>query len=231
MSRFLVLIIVVLVGLLLLAVGLNSGTSWDGDDTAHLVYTGMWAVLLGSGILASRRNLGEAARQLGMWALITVVLVAAYVYRQDAQSFASRMTAGLIPGRAMTSTDANGVNTVTLYRGRNGHFQAQATVNGTTIPMMVDTGASTIALTFEDAKALGLDPASLSFTAQVMTANGPALMANVTLPEIEIGGIRRSNVRAGVAEAGKLSESLLGMSFLGSLSSFSFSGEELTLKD
>lgn len=231
MSRFLVLIIVVLVGLLLLAVGLNSGTSWDGDDTAHLVYTAMWAVLLGSGILASRRNLGEAARQLGVWALITVVLVAAYVYRQDAQSFASRMTAGLIPGRAMTSTDANGVNTVTLYRGRNGHFQAQATVNGITIPMMVDTGATTIALTFEDAKALGLDPAGLSFTAQVMTANGPALMANVTLPEIEIGGIRRSNVRAGVAEAGKLSESLLGMSFLGSLSSFSFSGEELTLKD
>ena len=53
----------------------------------------------------------------------------------------------------------------------------------------------------------------------------------MTLPEIEVAGIRRTNVAAGVAEQGKLGGSLLGMNFLSSLKSFSFSGQEMTLQD
>jgi len=232
MSRILIIAIVVLTGLFLVTVGFSDNTSrLDGDDAARLLYYGMWAALLGSGILASQRNLGEAARNLGLWALIIVVLSSVYVFKDDAQNFASRLTAGLIPGRSATIIDASGRRSTILYMGQNGHYQADATINGVTIPMMIDTGATTIALSFEDADRLGLNPGGLNFTGTVMTANGPARTAYVTLPEIEIGGIRRTNIAAGVAERGKLSGSLLGMNFLSSLKSFSFSGNEMTLQD
>jgi aspartyl protease family protein len=210
---------------------MSGGSRLDGGDPARLVYYVMLALLIGSGVLASQRNLGEAARNLGIWALITVVLAAVFIFKDDAQNFASRLTAGLIPGRAATITDAEGRKSAILSMGQNGHYQVDATVDGVTVPMMIDTGATTIALTYEDADRLGLNPASLNFNATVMTANGPARTAYVTLPEIEVAGIRRTNVAAGVAEQGKLGGSLLGMNFLSSLKSFSFSGNEMTLQD
>jgi aspartyl protease family protein len=231
MSRILIAAIVILVGLLLITVGFSNSSRVDGDDAMHMVYYAMWGALVGAGLLASQRNLGEAARNLGIWLLIGVVLSAVYVFRTDAQNFASRLTAGLIPGRAAMITDQNGFKTAVLYMGQNGHYQAEGTINGVTIPMMVDTGATTIALSFEDAERLGLNPDGMDFAFTVLTANGPARTAYVTLPEIEVAGIKRTNVRAGIAERGKLSESLLGMNFLSSLSSFTISGDEMKLQD
>ena len=231
MSRFLIAAVVILVGLLLIAAGTGAGSRLDGDDAMRMLYYSMWGALVGGGILASQRNWGEAARNLGIWILIAVVLSAVYVFRTDAQNFASRLTAGLIPGRAAVSTDQSGFKTAILYMGQNGHYQAEATVNGVTVPMMVDTGATTIALSFEDAERIGLNPDGMDFAYTVMTANGPARSAYVTLPEIEVAGIKRTNIRAGVAERGKLGESLLGMNFLSSLTSFTIAGDEMKLQD
>lgn len=229
-----VLVYVIIALLCLVVIGLLTGGSiadLGGDDAPRMFYLVVLLLLVGSGIFAARRNWGETARNVGIWALIALAFVAVYVYRNDAQDFASRITAGLIPGRAATIIDDNGFNTVVLYQAQNGHYQADMTVNGQTIPTMVDTGASTIALSYEDAEKLGLNPETLDFSSIVNTANGPARTAYVTLPEIEIGGIKRSNIRAGIAERGKLGQSLLGMNFLGSLTSFTFSGEELRLRD
>jgi aspartyl protease family protein len=232
MSRILIVAIVILAGLFLITVGVSSGGSrLDSDDAPYMLYYVMWASLLGGGILASQRNLGHSARQLGIWVLIFAVLSSVYVFKDDAQNFVSRLTAGLIPGRSATIIDASGRRSAILYMGQNGHYQADATVNGVMIPMLIDTGATTIALSYEDAERLGLNPDSLNFTGMVMTANGPARTAYVTLPEIEVAGIRRTNVAAGIAERGKLKGSLLGMNFLSSLKSFSFSGNEMTLQD
>lgn len=231
MQRILIGIIFVLVVLLLLKAGVADGMGFDDGDSMRLVYFGMLAVLIGSGILASQRSFGQAARNLGLWALIILALVTAYLYRGDVQDVASRVTAGLVPGRAATVTDENGFNTVVLYRAQNGHYQADAQIGGQMVSMMVDTGASTIALSYDDAEKIGLNPSNLDFSSTVMTANGPARTAYVTLPQISIGGIERTNVRAGIAERGKLEQSLLGMNFLGTLSSFAFSGDELKLRD
>jgi aspartyl protease family protein len=231
MSRILIVAIVILAGLFLITVGFSNAGRLDADDAPYMLYYVMWASLLGGGILASQRNLGQSVRQLGIWVLIFAVLSSVYVFKDDAQNFASRLTAGLIPGRSATIIDASGRRSTILYMGQNGHYQADVTVNGVSIPMMIDTGATTIALSYEDADRLGLDPGSLNFTGTVMTANGPARTAYVTLPEIEVGGIRRTNLAAGIAERGKLGGSLLGMNFLSSLKSFSFSGNEMVLQD
>lgn len=226
--RIVILAVIVLVALFLFTVGARPE---DSDGPMRALYYGMLVMLIGSGALAMQRNLGEAARNLGIWTLIVVVLSAVFVFKDDAQNFASRLTAGLVPGRAAVVTDAQGRKSAVLYMGQNGHYQVDATVNGVSVPMMVDTGATTIALSYEDADRLGLNPASLNFTSMVMTANGPARTAYVNLPEVEVAGIRRTNVEAGIAERGKLGGSLLGMNFLSQLKSFSFSGNEMRLED
>jgi aspartyl protease family protein len=231
MQRILIGVIILLAGLLLFMAFQSGGRNVEGDDIGYFLRYVLFAALLGSGVLASRRNWGQAVQHLGIWALIILGLATAYIYRDDAQQIASRVTAGLIPGRAITQVDENGFNTVVLYKAQGGHYLADTLVDGSPITMMVDTGATTVALSYEDAERAGLNPQGLDFTSIVMTANGPAHSASVTVPRISVGGIERTNVRAGVAERGKLDRSLLGMNFLGTLSSVSFSGDELRLRD
>ena len=96
--------------------------------------------------------------------------------------------------------------------------------------MIVDTGASTIVLRPEDDKKAGIDVSKLSFTVPVVTANGRTVAARVRLNSVAIGPLQREDVDALVAEPKALTESLLGMSFLGRLRSYEFSGDFLTLR-
>ena len=86
--------------------------------------------------------------------------------------------------------------------------------------MMVDTGASSVVLTPEDARRAGIDTSRLTYSIPVSTANGRAMVALVRLPAISIGDIGARNVQAHIAGPGALSQSLLGMSFLSRLRSY-----------
>ncbi|MGQ0456718.1 MAG: retropepsin-like aspartic protease family protein [Hyphomicrobium sp.] len=107
---------------------------------------------------------------------------------------------------------------VTLRAGDHGHFEADAEINGRSVGVMVDTGATMVALTYEDAERAGLFLRPADFTHQVSTANGVARIAPVTIDRISIGPITVRDVRGAVSERGKLHQTLLGMSFLGRLS-------------
>ena len=96
--------------------------------------------------------------------------------------------------------------------------------------MIVDTGASTIVLTPEDAKSAGIDIDGLTYRVPVITANGRTVAARVRLNEVAIGPLDRKQVDALVAQPGALTQSLLGMSFLSRLRSYEFSGDFLTLR-
>lgn len=107
--------------------------------------------------------------------------------------------------------------TVELKAGAYGHFHARAEINGQPISVMVDTGASIVALTFEDARAAGLYVRDRDFTHRVSTANGFARIAPVTIDRISVGDIIVRDVSGAVMEQGKLGTTLLGMSFLSRL--------------
>lgn len=221
-------------GLALLLYNNSAGQTFGlaNDDFAHIVQLAAIAALLSAGILAGRRGrLPEILRNIAIWLVVALVLVAGYVYRDDFHRFGTRITAGLIPGTPVVMTTSEGGEEVVIYRARNGHFQARVAVDGKTIPMLVDTGASSIVLSWQDAQALGLDPESLSYTVSVMTANGRASAAPVRLAQVGIGPIQRENLRALVAERGKLGESLLGMSFLSTLGSLQMQTDQLRLRD
>jgi aspartyl protease family protein len=88
-----------------------------------------------------------------------------------------------------------------------------------------------VALSRYDAERVGIIPENLTYSMSVMTANGRARAAPVTLSEVAIGPIVRNNVNASVAEDGKLDQSLLGMSFLSTLGSLQMQTDELRMRD
>jgi aspartyl protease family protein len=126
------------------------------------------------------------------------------------------LTATEEPVNTLSNPGAQG--TVTLEAGDHGHFFAEVEINGRSVDVLVDTGATLVALTSEDAQRAGIFVHPSDFTHTVSTANGVARVAPVTIDEISIGDITVRNIRAAVAERGKLAQTLLGMSFLSRLS-------------
>lgn len=231
--RLYVLLGILAIGLAALILNHDSGRTMgmDNNDFGRLVTLSAIATMMAAGVLAGRRQLGESLRQAGMWLVIILVLVTGYLYRFDLQDFGNRLTAGLIPGRAIVTTSASGQQILVVHKGVSGHFEAEVTIDGTPLRMLVDTGASSVVLSYEDAMRLGINPDNLVFSIDVSTANGRALAAPVTLREVAIGPIRRGTIRGMVTEQGRLEQSLLGMSFLETLGSIEISRDELRLKD
>lgn len=118
-----------------------------------------------------------------------------------------------------------------LKAGHGGHFITPADINGTTIRVLVDTGATAVALSYEDAQSVGLRPGSLDYNVQVSTANGITQAARVRLKKVVIDGISVDDVDGLVLPEGALNGTLLGMSFLGRLSSFRVEDGVLYLKN
>ena len=120
---------------------------------------------------------------------------------------------------------------VTLRATSNGHFETTAEINGRDVDVMVDTGATLVALTYEDAKRAGIYLTPADFTHAVSTANGVAKVAPVEIGSIAIGGITVRNIRGAVTERGKLHRTLLGMTFLGRLSRVEMRKNDLVLHE
>lgn len=129
---------------------------------------------------------------------------------------------------APVSTPATG-DAAQVLKAPDGHYWADALIEGRAVRVMVDTGASVVALTRDDAARLGLDLEPADFSGTVVTASGPVRAAPVRLQAVAVAGARVTSVEALVVEHG-LPHSLLGMSYLGRLSSFSATPVGLTLR-
>lgn len=113
----------------------------------------------------------------------------------------------------------------------NGHYRVTAMVNGTTAAMVVDTGAGVVVLTEQDARQAGFALGPSQFTGHARTAAGDVAVAPVTIERMSVAGVERRGVRAVVAQGTALPTSLLGQSFLGTLSEVRITGGVMTLKD
>ena len=233
MNRLNIALAILGIGLALLLFNNNSGTTFgmQNDDFARVVYLLPLSLMIAAGIWASRQTVSQSLRNLLVWLVIIMVLATGYVYRRDAQEVGSRLFAGLVPGHAVVVTTSEGGQEVILHKLSNGHFQAEVMINGQPIDMLIDTGASSIALSREDAERVGIIPENLTYSMTMITANGRARAAPVELGSVAIGPIVRRDVEATVAEEGKLDQSLLGMSFLETLGSMQMQTDELRLRD
>lgn len=146
--------------------------------------------------------------------------------RGEAQ--AAPVMAAPVMAEAAVGTETSGQATQ-IMRDADGHYWSEAMIDGRAVRVLVDTGASVVALTREDALRLGVDPAPEAFTGRVQTASGVVRAAPVRLEAVSVAGARVDGVEALVVEQG-LAYSLLGMSYLGRLSSFEATPSGLTLR-
>lgn len=121
-------------------------------------------------------------------------------------------------------------NAVTLSADARGHFSTDVDVDGRSLRMLVDTGATICAFSYEDAQRLGLRVYEQDFTRRVDTANGSVAAANIRIPVMRVGTISIRDIEAVVLPRGRLGTSLLGMSFLRRLHDFKMSDGRLMLR-
>lgn len=213
---------------LLISADAGSALGLTQTQTGQLAPLVIILVMLASAFATRRVKLSQMFTHVILWIGIFGVALVGYSYRDDLQGVAARVFGELVPGQAQVDTERG---TVTFRVGRDGHYQINTLINGSEITTTFDTGASAVVLTDRDARAAGIDVDSLRYDTPVATANGTGRAAQVRLDRIEVGGISRDGIRAFVAAPEALDQSLLGMSFLRTLTRYSVSGNSLELTD
>lgn len=186
------------------------------DDWGGLAYGVILLVLVSSSVMVGRRlRLKQSVKYAAAWAGVFLVILVGYAYRIELGDIGNRVVGEVLPYRATNVSTGE----VRVKAGIDGHYRVEALVDGKRVRFLIDTGASGVVLTPDDAIRLGYDPRRLRFTQIAETANGTVRSAPVRLDFISVGQIQMLNFPASVNEV-DMSDSLLGMSFLARLRSF-----------
>ncbi len=190
----------------------------DGDNIGRLVYL----VVLGTAVVFwfvsyNRQSLNKTLQQVMAWVFIFVGVIAVVGLWED-------IRASVGPAPQMTITG----DTIEVPRAHDGHYYLPVLVNGEPIIFLVDTGASQIVLSAQDAVRVGIDPDQLNYFGRAFTANGEVRTAPVRLETLTVGPITDQNVSAWINE-GELHKSLLGMDYLHRFSNIQFTDGRLIL--
>jgi len=234
MPGLLTLLLVGLAGILLvLMLRHDAGTvlGMRTEDFSRLAALVAVLIFVGAGLFARAMRPGEVFQSIAFWFMAIVVLVALYGFRDELSIVGGRILGALVPGTPIVGrlTGETDEDAVIVFRSNDGHFGVRAEVNGESMTMLVDTGASFVTLTHGDASDVGVDTAALAFVVPIRTANGVMRAASTIIERIVIGPIERTGVKALVAPAEALDESLLGLSFLDTLDGYTISGNRLML--
>lgn len=227
MYFWLILVVALAFGALYVA-GLAGGTAEASDEQFQLAYLtifGAGMILAGTIKLIFRAG-GEGLRHVVSWVCVIGIFVTGWAYRDDIRELHERIMGEKVPSVALARSGGE----AELRRAWDGHYRADALINGTPMRLLVDTGASMVLLPYESVAKVGLDPEKLSFSVPVTTANGRSTVAPIKIASIQVGDIEVTNVTAAVAQPGRLKMGLLGMSFLDQLNESVFQGDRLILR-
>jgi aspartyl protease family protein len=197
----------------------------DRDFSSLAYKIAILVFVSGTVLTLFRERLTQAITAALLWVAVGLFLVIGYSYRFELHEIADRILAEVVPGHVISRG-----RTVAVARSNGGEFAISAEINGARVPMVLDTGASSVVLTRDDAKAAGLPLEVLNYSVNIDTANGRTRAAPVTLDRVAIGTLAEHSVEALVAQPGQLKTSLLGMSFLNRLQSWEVRGDRLFLR-
>ena len=190
----------------------------ENVDIPSLIYLVILVALVGGWFLAEYgRGFGRIFRMASAWGLIFFAFIAAYGLWDDVRG-------DLVPRQAVLEDGAR----IEVPRSRSGHFHLRVELDGTPVDFLVDTGATDIVLTREDAERVGIDVDALPFVGRARTANGEVATAHTTVDEVRLGANLQRNVPVAINE-GEMPGSLLGMSYLSRFERIEIAGETLTL--
>lgn len=188
------------------------------EELPRLVYLGLLLVALGGFVFIEfRKRPGQTSRHLLAWGLIFLGVIAIAGLWDD------------ISNSALPRQTALDGDQIQIPMGPDGHYHLIAELNGKNVRFVVDTGATTIALSTKDARKIGIDTDDLAYIGQARTANGLVRTAPVLIDSFRIGEISDRNVMAVVID-GDLGQSLLGMNYLSRFARVSMEGQRLLLE-
>ncbi|MGA0371420.1 MAG: retropepsin-like aspartic protease family protein [Paracoccaceae bacterium] len=191
----------------------------EENDFSRLIYLSVLVVaILGSVLISRRGAYGKMFRQAGVWLLIFMGLVAIVASWQDIRQSGQTMS-------FQQSEDS----AIIIPKEIDGHFHLTVTINDRPIEFLVDTGASDIVLTREDAARVGFDPNRLDYWGMANTANGTVRLATIRLETVRLGEFIDKNIRASVNKA-PMEKSLLGMRYLSKFRAIEISNDQMILK-
>ena len=200
------------------------GVFESAEDGLYAGFLIALLVFLSGGLLVrGRHRIGGILKSLLAWSAIGLVAVAGYSYRHELTMVWQRVVGELSPG-----AEIHGERSLTVRASGSGAFFLDVFLNGQPTRMLVDTGASELALSPADALLAGVDARSLRYTVPVQTADGASLAARAVLDTIRVGGLTFRNQPALVLRQGQVS--LLGISILRRFRTFEISGDRLTLR-
>ncbi len=189
----------------------------ESIDPARLVYLLILGIAIAGYLIAdSRASLGRMARQALAWGLIFVGVIAAYGLWKD-------IAPELSPRQSLARDGA-----IVVPRSPDGHFYLTLRLNDVPVRFVVDTGATAVVLSREDARRIGLDPDRLIYAGRARTANGEVATATARVETIQLENLTDHDMRVQV-NGGEMEGSLLGMDYLRRFSRIEIAGDRLLL--
>ncbi|SPF80181.1 retropepsin-like aspartic protease family protein [Pseudoprimorskyibacter insulae] len=191
----------------------------SGEQFGNLTYLVLLLAMLSVGLIArGRGQIRQHLKAFGQWFVIIAIIAVGVGLWGDVRT-------RIIPQQTVFSEAGR----IELPRAPDGHYYATLGINGAEIPFVIDTGASNMVLTQDDAKAAGVPLERLSYFGQANTANGTVRTAPIRLNDVSFGPFEDSNVRA-LVNQGDMDKSLLGMSYLQRFSRIEISNNTLILE-
>jgi aspartyl protease family protein len=196
------------------------------SDYPNALYLGLILIFLIINFFSNNREgVFTIIKYLSIWIIIALLALIAYSYRYELQSVKEKVTRELIPG---TSTHDRKARKLILTRAQDGHFYLNSIINNQKIRFLIDTGASDVALSLNDARKIGINIKKINFDKIYHTANGKAYGASVILDHLIINNVKFKKVSASIMSS-EMGISLLGMTFLNRLKKFEFRANNLIL--
>lgn len=197
----------------------------NAEDGPSLIWGVVCILLVVSSLAARRLPLGQLAKMAFAWVAIFAGLFVIFSFRPEIMMVWNRVKADL----AGTANQSVSGQTVTLTRKDDGHFWARVKINGNDIDFMVDSGATTTAVSEEIATEAKIEVDRDGFPVIIDTANGRVTARRAVARTLELGPIKLADHNMTVSD--NLGDTnLLGMNFLDSLRSWKVEGNRMTLE-
>ncbi|MEM9707480.1 MAG: TIGR02281 family clan AA aspartic protease [Pseudomonadota bacterium] len=191
----------------------------DSADIPRLAYLALLGLAVAGWFFAeARQSMGKTLRQAMVWGLIFLGVIAAVGLWEDIRR-------DVAPRQAVFEDGSR----IEVPRSPDGHYHLTLRLNGAPVDFIVDTGASNLVLSTDDARRVGIDADALRYTGFANTANGTVRTADVRLNEVSLGGVEVRDFPASV-NGGDMSFSLLGMDYLELFDRIEISGGLLVLE-
>lgn len=194
------------------------------DQSMNLIWGIGALMLVASSLIARRLPLKSTLKMALGWVAIFGVLFVLFAFRHEFGLMWSRVRLAALGQQAEMSGGP-----LRIAMAEDGHFWANGTINGRPVRFLIDSGATTTALSRATAEATGVDIDESGFPVVLETANGTVEARRARIAKLVIGSITRSDLGATVSvELGETN--LLGMNFLSTLKSWRVEGSTLVLE-